>query len=335
MSEETIEPVGKTTHIIKFAAESLTILAIAGYAIGFVTVNSYLFKFGYSGHALLKTTYISAGMLFLSLVVPLALCISAIVLSGRKAVANPQDQISIFFTFNSFIILILLYIPFQTLFYISSDGIQSSFEENVLWQSVIFGVVTFMSLTIIVLEKVQSDWSLAVWAKKYPNLGVLLLLLLMFILRYKIEVVTFLVLAMIAVFFAMNFILDKQSLSSRLLERPHGVAIDLVLILGALLMAMGLFGVSVYPHIKPQYGGGQPSRVRVVIEEEKRNILSQGSGLKNIETMLADTQLIDSTEKELLLLLQSNYDDKGLLMQVDRSIVDAVIYLQPSPRNLW
>lgn len=68
----------------------------------------------------------------------------------------------------------------------------------------------------------------------------------------------------------------------------------------------------------------------MLIAEEKKTVLRTQGGPRNIDTLLADTQLIDSTEKELLLLLKSTYDDKGLLLQVDRSIVDAVLYL-PSP----
>jgi hypothetical protein len=330
MSEEIIAPVSNVSHRFKVVAELLTVLAIAGYAVGFIIVNSYLFTFGYSGHALFKTTYISAGMLFLYLVVPLALCIGAIILNGQKAAAIPQVQVSHFFSATSFIVLLLMYIPHMTLRFIGSDGLRSPAEEEIWLKSVIVGVVGVITLTIIVLENIKREWRPALWAKKYPNLGLLLLFVLVYMLDFKGEVVLFLVMVGAAIFLAIVVLLDKEPLLIRVLTKPHEVARDLSLTIGMFLFAMGLFGVSVYPSIKPQYGGGQPSRVRVLIGEEKMNALIRGSGLKNLESMLGDTQLIDSTEKELLLLLKSTYGDKGILLQVDRTIVDAVMYLHSS-----
>lgn len=122
-----------------------------------------------------------------------------------------------------------------------------------------------------------------------------------------------------------------EHLLVRLRDWPPGVAYELVVLIGLALAAMGLFGTTLYGNIKPQYGGGHPPRVRVLIAEKNRSVLNPLVSPGNMESMLADTQLIDNTEKEILLLLKSSYDDKGVLLQVDRSIVDAVLYLPSAP----
>jgi hypothetical protein len=43
--------------------------------------------------------------------------------------------------------------------------------------------------------------------------------------------------------------------------------------------------------------------------------------------MLAQAQLLDGADNKLLVLLKSSHGDKGILMQIDRSLVDAVVYL--------
>lgn len=323
-------PLG-ATQVIKVAAEGLTVLAVGSYAIGFIIVNSYLLTFGYSGNALIKTTYISAGILFLLLVTPLALLLYSFFLSRQWANDTTQDLSARRRRVNILSLGLLAFVAYYILNHIASNELRAYYEESAWWAPFISGAALVIFIGWLTLENINREWKLAVRAKKYAGLSTLFLYFTIFLTAFKIEVVFCLAFVVLAVFLGMQFFLNDRSILHRLRESPPDVALDLVIVIVLSLTAIGLFGTTLYGHIRPQYGGGQPTRVRVLIAEGKLTVLRLQGGLRNIDTLLSDTQLIDSSEKELLLLLKSSYDDKGLLFQVDRSIVDAVLYLPSSP----
>jgi hypothetical protein len=309
----------------------LTVLAIGSYAIGFIIVNSYLLAFGYSSYALFKTTYIGAGILFLLFITPMVLTLYSFILGREWAKDTSQDSSAKRRRLNFVSIPILVFAVYSLLNHIASDELRSTTEEYPSWTFYLFAAVLVISFCVLILENVNRGWTLAVWAKRYTGLSSFVSYITIFFWSYKAQAVYCIVFVALAVWFIMKVFFAEQSILARFRDWPPGVVWDLAMVIGLSLTAIGLFGTTLYGHIRPQYGGGQPSRIRVLIADDKKIALSLHGGPRNMDSLLADTQLIDSTEKELLLLLKSTYDDKGLLLQVDRSIVDAVLYLPSSP----
>ncbi len=337
LPDQSFPPQGTATismgasQIIKIAAEALTVLAIGSYAIGFIVVNSYLLAYGYSSYALFKTAYIGAGILFLIFVTPMAITLYSFVLSREWAKDTSQDLSAKRRRLNFVSIPILIFVAYFMLNSIASDELRTAADEFPSWVIYLMAAVLVISVCMLFLENVNREWRLAVWAKKYNGLSSFILYITGFFWSYKVVALYSILLVGFAVWLTIKFLFGEQSILTRVRDWPPGVAAELAGVIGLSLVAIGFFGTTLYGHIKPQYGGGKPSRVRVLIAEGKKGALSPQDWPKNMESLLADTQLIDSTEKELLLLLKSSYEDKGLLLQVDRSIVDAVLYLPSSP----
>jgi hypothetical protein len=89
------------------------------------------------------------------------------------------------------------------------------------------------------------------------------------------------------------------------------------------------FSTSFYPYVKPQFGGGQLSRVRVVLAEDKGQQIAKLGFPKSPVDLLAEAQLLDSTDKEFLIVVKSSADDRGVLLQLERDMVDTIMYLSP------
>jgi hypothetical protein len=151
------------------------------------------------------------------------------------------------------------------------------------------------------------------------------------ILVIRIEVVAYFFVLTLLLSMIVSMAIRGKPLFHRVKNAHPSVVIDLVLISTLLPVCVALFGTSVYGNIKPQYGGGQPSRVRLLIQQDKITQLSTESGQMNLATMLAEAQLLDSSDDKLLLLLKASHGEKGLLMQLDRSLVGAVVYRSSTP----
>jgi hypothetical protein len=209
----------------------LTVLAIGSYTIGFIIVNSYLLTFGYSGNALFKTVYISAGILFLLLVTPLALCMYSFFLSSRWAKDNTQDLSDKRRRLNIISLGALTFASYFILNQISSNELRASYEESAWWTPYIIGAGFVISLSLLTLEKIKREWKLAVWAKKYAGLWLLLLYLTSLFTAFKFEVVFCLGFVALAVFIALMFFLQDQSIPHRLQDWPPSVVYDLAVLL--------------------------------------------------------------------------------------------------------
>ncbi|MBH0176694.1 MAG: hypothetical protein HP491_02220 [Nitrospira sp.] len=184
---------------------------------------------------------------------------------------------------------------------------------------------------MMALEILKQDGRLGIWAKTYNPLIMLLILAPLIFVSFKFDVLPWIGLMVLAMFWLIKAVLRKEPFLDRLRNNSDLVAFDLSTSLILLLAAIVFFGTTLYGHLKPEFGGGHPSRVRVFVSEKAKETLTLQGGPRDISTLLADAQLIDSTENQLLLLLKSSHDDKGLLMQLDRSIVDAVVYLPAHP----
>jgi hypothetical protein len=318
-------------QIIKSLAEALTVATIMCYTIGFIIVNSYLLTFGYSGNALFKTTYISAGIFFLLLATPFALSLYSIFVSRR--LANNPDPIH--YDRHRLPMLgvgMLGFVSWWLLNQAASNDLRVTIDDYSWPWQLIFPSCLGLLLILLTLETFEmGGWIVAKWAKRYRGLALSLMFLTMLAATFKSQVLYCLFFVAIAVYQGMQFFIQEQPITRRFQDWPPSVVAHMVTMLVTFLAAISIFGTELYGHIKPQFGGGQPARVRVVIPPDKLTALTHQGVLKNLSTLLADTQLIDSSDKELSLLLKSTHGDKGLLLQVDRSIVDAVLYLAPSP----
>src|SRR5262249_17420170 len=130
------------TQIVKSLAEAFTVVAVTSYAFGFIIVNSYLLTFGYSGNALFKTTYISAGILFLLLVTPFALSIYSIFLSARL----PDDSASQSSRLRMLGFGLLPYSSWLLLSAVASEDLKLAQDERSWWWSLIFGICVGIGL---------------------------------------------------------------------------------------------------------------------------------------------------------------------------------------------
>jgi hypothetical protein len=357
MSDQSTPPRLGVSQAIRAIAEAGSVLAIGSYCIGFLIINSYLLTFGYSGIPLFKSSYISAGALFLALAVPLALVAYSTITSHRtfrKAIdevkANAQGvsleltakmdalvkkaEISVTRRKISHLAL-LTFIPYVILRFIALDELKISDEEFHSqyggWMPYIVGLAFAVSILMTALENVKQDWKLAIWVKMYSGLSFTLMLVVLLFMSFKLKVLLCIGLMVLAMFWLINTVLPEQPFLNRLQKQSDLVAIELIISLGLVLTAIVFFGTTLYGHLKPEFGGGHPSRVRVFVSEKAKETLTLQGGHRDLSTLLADAQLIDSTENQLLLLLKSSHDDKGLLVQLDRSIVDAVVYLPALP----
>jgi hypothetical protein len=327
MNMDAIDNSGGVTQKLKLTAELLTVLAIGSYTIGFIVVNSYLLTFGYSGRSLFDTTYISAGILFFLLVTPIALLVYSFFVSSQLAKdANPDSSYK-GKRLNLVAMGTLAFLPYFLLNHIVTSELRSSIDDSPAWLIYLVGTALVVSLLLLTLENLNKQWKLAQWAKTHPGLSYVLLYPTVFVSAFNFSVVYCIGFLIFSVWFVMWLLLQKKPIAERLLDWPPGVAYELVVAIVIFLVSLGLFGTTLYGHIQPQYGGGHPARVRVVLTNEKRKLLNLSGLPSQLDTMLADTQLIDSTDQAILILLKSSYEDKGILLELDRSIVDAILYL--------
>ena len=89
------------------------------------------------------------------------------------------------------------------------------------------------------------------------------------------------------------------------------------------------FSNSFYPYVKPQFGGEQLSRVRVILSEHKDGQIAKLGFTKPPVDLLAEAQLLDSTDNEFLIVVKSAANDKGVLIQLERRMVDTIMYFPP------
>lgn len=252
MQEIPIRP----TEITKFAAEALTVLAIGSYAIGFIIVNSYLLAFGFSSYALFKTTYIGAGILFLLFILPIALTLYSFVLSREWAKDTSQDSSAKRRRLNLVSIPILVFAVYFLLNHIASDGLRSTTEEYPIWTIYLAAAVLVVSLCMLILENVNREWTLAVWAKRYTGLSSFVLYITIFLYSYKVQAVYCIVFVALAVWATLQVFCAEQSILARFRDWPPGVIWDLAIVVGLSLTAIGLFGTTLYGHIRPHMAVG-------------------------------------------------------------------------------
>jgi len=314
-------------QLIKQATEAITVLAVASYAIGFIIVNSYLLTFGYSSSSLFKTTYISAGILFLLLATPLSLSLYSFVVSSQIAIDGGEGSADKRRGLNFVGMATLVIGSYFLLNNIVTNDLRKSHDDLQTWEAILAAIGVLASLVVLILESLNKTWSPVLWVKKFRGLAWLLLYGAMFLFSFKYEVVSTMILMAVSLGVIMRSVLLGSSIQERLRDWPPGVAYDTIFIIVLSLTAIGVFATTLYGHIKPQFGGGQPPRVRVVISDANRTLFRPSFLPSPMESMLADTQLIDSTDKAIVVLLKSSSDDKGVAFQIDRSLIDAVLYL--------
>lgn len=325
MSEVAEEKDSGIQRFIKSATETLTILGIGSYIAGFLIVNSYLLTFGYAPYSLFRTTYLSAGVLFLFFIAPIILSMYSLHLGFRLTQKGNSQRARV-----SIGTLGILFFSFtMVLRAIGTSEMQNDPEEWLpnSWQPwlALLGLVS--GTILIFLENIGKQWWLAEWAKQYRGLWLVTMYLSILVAMFRMEIVFYCSLLSAVVFQVVRVASQKDSLLDRLRDWPPNVVAEMMIPVIVLPILVGLFGTDIYGKIKAQYGGGHPSRVRVLIQPDRMAQLSVGSGQKNLSTMLAEAQLLDSSDNKLLVLLKSSHGDKGLLMQIDRSLIDAVVYL--------
>lgn len=191
-------------------------------------------------------------------------------------------------------------------------------------------IATLSFPLLMYLELTSKKWKVARWCKSSHGVPVLILYLLVF-LDFEIGVLLCLI-ALSAVYWILTYFAFKETnIFDEFKQRPSHILYHTAIVIPALLVALWIFGTTIYGYITPQFGGGYPSRVRISVPEEKMVRLLQETGLKNLNSMLLDTQLLESTDNRLLVLLKSSHGDKGLLMQIEQSLVDSILYLPQAP----
>lgn len=309
---------------LKQAAEFLTILAVASYALGFVIVNSHLLTYGYSGAGLFKVKYISAGLLFLLLTSLIGFSFSAIFWARIQKNEHESNKRKAVIWAPAFAMFILT----QVFIVISDKEIQSS-SEHPLWPTwVSLGLLAFLMM-LMGIEASQWKWKGAEWLRKNPGLTYLLLMVFYLLHHMSLMAATILGFLALSIFFVMWFVLNEIPIMVRFKEWPTAVIHQMSIGLLFFLFMVGTFGTYLYGHILPQYGGGEPARVRVVLAKEKRDQLKQ-LGYEENEALLADTLLIDSTDSEHLFLIKKTPETKGLLLQIKKDLVEVMLYYPAS-----
>jgi len=307
--------------MIKRAVEALTILAVSSYAIGFIIVNSYLLNYGSAGASLFKVKYISAGLLFLLIAALIAISFSAVFWARTQKEELESNRRRAVLWAPTF----ALYILYLLLNQITDSEVRSPLEE-IQWLRWVPLAVLMMLVAGLVIEESKWEWRGARWLRNNRGVSNLGLASVILITSYSPAVLMVLGLLAYIIFSAMSFAFSEDPVAVRFNDWPIKVIYDLAFFVVLLLISLGFFGQSMYGHIKPQYGGGQPARVRVVLAEEKRVQFMHLGLQQEAETLLGDTQLIDSTDTEFLFLVKKSHGDKGLLLQVNKSLVDVLLY---------
>jgi hypothetical protein len=190
MSEVAEAKHSEIQRFIKGVTETLTILGIGSYSFGFLIVNSYLLSFGYAPYSLFKTTYLSAGVLFVLFTTPIVLAVYSLRLGFRlTAKGDPQRTRLNIGTFG-----ILLFF-FTVLFY--NIGINDMWNDPDEWTPyswrLFLGILGFVGGTILVyLENTGKQWKFAEWAKRYRGLWLLTMYLTSVVATLRVDIVIYL-----------------------------------------------------------------------------------------------------------------------------------------------
>jgi hypothetical protein len=108
---------------------------------------------------------------------------------------------------------------------------------------------------------------------------------------------------------------------------PIGPVIDIATISTCTLTAIIIYSLNFYGEAKPQFGGGLPANVRVIISDEKRIQLDKLGGVERVEQLLNNARLIEVSDQDYIVALKTE-DGGERLLQLDRTMVDAILYLQ-------
>jgi hypothetical protein len=152
MSEVTEEKRDGVQRIIKVVAETLTIIGIGSYIIGFLIVNSHLLSFGYTPHSLFKTTYLSAGVLFLVLTTPIVL---AIYIAHRMFLETKQGEEHKIHFSNLLFVLLFLFYSLTVLF--GTSDMQQDYDGATWKPLVILGMMIVLIAATFILRFLDLD----------------------------------------------------------------------------------------------------------------------------------------------------------------------------------
>ena len=202
---------------------------------------------------------------------------------------------------------------------IAGEAIKESFDFHPWWiELVVFGLLALLIIADI------SNWKkgFAPKLQAYHGFSFLLLWIVITVSTYQLKALTFipfLTLGIIMIFAVVN---DERSISTQFEDNPTNSMYFASIFLGIAISAFTFFSTNFYSYIKPQFGGGLPPRVRIILAEGKTQFVDKLGYPQKADVLLSEALLIDSTDHEYLLLVKSSENDQGTLIQFRRELVE-------------
>ena len=312
--------------------EAATLAVIACYVTGFVVVNSYyLITYGYAGSGIFKVKYISAGILFLVILLLLVAAIYPIYWASSQpednSVKTPKRRRQASIAGPSLCIVLL----WQLLVRITSPDIKIESEGSWLtylpsaFMAAWFGLIgAEQALSWKVPEK---SWIRITLTCVYVVLG-----LGVFFSAFMPLNILFLLTLLGALSQLKDPILSKQPLLEQFREWPVAPTYNLLYSGLLFLTALVVFGAQFYGHVYPHFGGGAPPHVRIVLTADGKKAVEKLGYESPPSGTFEHVHLIDSDEQDYLVVLRWSDNTHGGLVQLKRAHVDSLLYLPTSSK---
>lgn len=314
---ENIDASGKDPWLTIGNASQIIAIAIAvAYICGFIIVSAYFGSLGIKDYEAFRTQYIISGITFL---VVLGLIYYVF---GRK-IFNFDKQVKIY--------------DKQLIDIAASGKYWGKFAQRFL----IFELLFLMAMTAIIASSILFDRALEIYApflfsgvvisvskshKPTKLLFVLveisyLLFFLVFCYLADWNILLFLGFELLTIVYILLMIDASQNT-----DKTFTLASFLYLTVLMFVTLGGIFGHSLYGHIKSTIGGGKPEQVRLVIDESNTPMILQKK-LNISKAISTKINLIDQTDNEIFLGFPLANGKQGYesLIRIDRKLIKAII----------
>lgn len=214
---------------------------------------------------------------------------------------------------------------------VASPDIRIEYESPwFVWLQVVLGIVWLLPL---VYEQ-SRNWKAPEksWVRLALGCAYIVIGLGFFFAQFKPLSILFLLSLVVAQIGVLELFLSQKLLSVQLREWPVSPIYTLLVSGLALLSATVLFGTEFYGHALPNFGGGEPPHVRIVLTAEGKKAVDKLGYESPPSGMLEHVRLIESNDQEYLVVIR--WDDKshGGLVQLKRGYVDSLLYLPTSSK---
>jgi uncharacterized membrane protein len=316
----------KLRSALKTLAESVTILGAIIYVTGFVIVNSYFLSYGYTVTPLFRVRYLSAGLLFAALCFLIAFGMFPVYWAYRKSQESPPVTSSEL-TWGLFGGLGIFFYVFKRIIEgIITDDIRG---EGVNSYQNIHTAALIVIVALLIFEVINAKRQWFPRLASVNGLAAAVFFLLLFIGSVDLQALQFVGGAVGVVGILGILKLKEWEPDKWITIDPVNNAYILAAGVGCAFFTISTFSTYFYPFVKPQFGGGQLSRVRVILNDDAIDQVAKLGFPKDPTQLLSDAQLLDSSDNEFLIVVKSSQSDRGVLLQLERHMVDTVMYLSP------